>query len=170
MSRRGFTLVEFSVCVACLGVLAGVLLERVPPLIRLAEKTSFEQVRGQLASGLLLESAERIARGNSKSLVTLEGSNPVAVLMQPPSRYLGSFEFPDYGSLPRRSWVFDQTEAVLVYLPRAPVQVNGREWDRISLRVRFGYQDVDENGKYDPSRDRFDGIALSSVEPFAWLP
>ena len=171
MTARGFTLLELVVVIVIIGILAGFLLDRVLPLIGQAERVAFQQVRAQVQSALLLEAAERIARGESSSLGELAGANPMSLLLQPPGNYLGERSSPRISDLPRAAWYFDTREGRLVYRPgrQAEVEMLDGPDDRIELAVSFAYRDRDGDGRFQPSVDNFDGLRLAPVYPFRWL-
>jgi type II secretory pathway pseudopilin PulG len=166
LNERGFSFVELAVIVTCVGIVTGLLLQRVLPLMRIAEKTAFEQVRGQLASAVLLEAAGRVARGESASLEALDGSNPMELLLEQPAIYAGSVAGGDHGEVPRRSWYFDENAGLLFYRPGSRVAQSAPGADGIALRVRFTYRDRDGDGHFDAVRDRFDGLALDQAGSF----
>lgn len=167
----GVTLVEFVVVIVCVVILCGFLLDRVVPLIGLAEKTAFEQVRSQLQSALLLEAAERVARGESASLAALDGANPMDLLLEPPAAYLGALDAPAaFGRNSGRVWYFDARDRTLVYRVGAgtSVTVSGMPTRTIRLAVRFVFRDRDGDGDFDPTADHFDGLRLEPVENYRW--
>lgn len=170
MRQRGFTLLEFVIVIVSIGILAGLLLDRVLPLIGQAERVAFQQVRSQMQSALLLEAAERVARGESSTLVTLAGSNPMALLLQPPSNYLGSWARPRHEAMPRSVWYYDESESALVYKPGRQAHFEPVEGptDRIELGINFVYRDRDGNGQYNASIDHFDGLRLESLHAYEW--
>lgn len=171
MTARGFTLVELVIVIVIIGVLAGFLLDRVLPLVGQAERVAFQQVRARIQSALLLEAAERIARGESSSLGELAGANPMSLLLQPPGNYLGALSRPQIGDLPRAAWYFDDREGRLVYRPGRQARVDTLEGptDRIQLAVSFAYRDRDGDGRFQASIDHFDGLRLDPVYQFRWL-
>lgn len=171
MIARGFTLLEFVIVIVIIAVLAGFLLDRVLPLVGQAERVAFQQVRAQVQSALLLEAAERIARGESRSLSELAGVNPMSLLLQPPGNYLGELSRPRISDLPRAAWYFDDREGRLVYRPGRQANVEALEGpqDRIELTVSFAFRDRDGDGRFQPSIDHFDGLRLAPVHPFRWL-
>lgn len=171
MTARGFTLLELVIVIVIIGVLAGFLLDRVLPLVGQAERVAFQQVRSQVQSALLLEAAERIARGESSSLGELAGANPMSLLLLPPGNYIGERSRPRIGDLPRRAWYFDTRDGRLVYRPGRQARVETLEGpqDRIELAVSFAFRDRDGDGRYQPSIDHFDGLRLAPVYPFRWL-
>jgi type II secretory pathway pseudopilin PulG len=172
MSRlrmRGFSTFELVVVVVLVSVMAGFLLVRVLPLIGQAERVAFIQTTQQIQSALLLEAAERIARGESASLASLAGTNPMHLLLQPPGNYLGARR-PDDRPPPRRSWYFDADRNLLVYRPGRQARFDPLDGpsDRIEMQVSFVYRDRDSDGAYNASVDHFDGLRFVSVHPYAW--
>lgn len=167
-SAQGFSLFELVVVIVAIAILAGLLLDRVLPLIGQAERVAFLQMRQQMQSALLLEAAERIARGESDSLADLAGSNPMELLLQPPANYLGTLRSGDPPD--RHVWFFDSAAGVLVYRPGRQARFQSHEGptDRIELAVSFVYRDRDGDGHYDASVDHFDGLRLASLHPYDW--
>jgi len=167
---RGFSQFELVVVVVLVSVMAGFLLVRVLPLIGQAERVAFMQTKQQIQSALLLEAAERIARGESASLAALAGTNPMDLLLEPPGNYLGARQ-PGDRSLPRRSWYFDADENLLVYRPGRQSRFDPLDGpaDRIEMQVNFVYRDRDSDGAFNASVDHFDGLRFASVHPYVWL-
>jgi prepilin-type N-terminal cleavage/methylation domain-containing protein len=166
----GFTLIEFLVVVVAIGILAGVLLDRVLPLIGRAQRAAFMQVQADLKTALLLEAAKRITRGEAAELATLADANPMTLLLSPPANYLGSFSWPPDGDVPRASWYFDEHSHRLVYVVGRYTRfdpLNGPP-RRIELKTEFVFADRDGDGSYDPVRDDFEGLRLQPVHAFSW--
>ena len=111
----GLTLVEVAVVVVLIGILAGLALQRVIPLIGKAEVVAFLTVKNQLNSALMMETAKRIASGRSRLVPRLENSNPMKLLFEPPENYLGEMSLPKHEDLPPRSWYFDRVTDKLFY-------------------------------------------------------
>jgi prepilin-type N-terminal cleavage/methylation domain-containing protein len=173
MTRRhrlqGFSLLELVVVIVLVAVLSGFLLDRVLPLIGQAERVAFLQTRQQIQNALLLEAAERIVRGESASLASLVGTNPMSLLLEPPGNYLGAGSIGDK-SLPPGSWHFDADRNLLVYRPGRQARFDPLDGpaDRIEMQVSFVYQDRDLDGAFDASVDAFDGLRFESVHAYAW--
>jgi len=167
---QGFSLLELVVVIVAISILAGLLLDRVLPLIGQAERVAFLQTRRELQSALLLEAALRVTRGESRSLESLAGSNPMELLLEPPGNYVGLRSGLNGRPPPRRSWLFDDGEGRLVYLPGRHAKFDPLEGpdDRIELEVSFVYRDRDADGTYDASTDDFDGLKLESLHRYAW--
>ncbi len=158
------------VVVVCIGILAGFTLARVLPLIGQAERVAFVRVQGQLQNALMLETAQRLIRGESRRVPQMAGSNPMDYVLQPPANYAGSYEDPRHDAMPTGHWYFDQRRARLVYRvgPRADFEVENGPRDRAEFQVRLAFRDENGNGSFEPSADIFDGIWLKSVYPFRW--
>jgi prepilin-type N-terminal cleavage/methylation domain-containing protein len=169
LRMRGFSLLELVVVLVLVAVMVGFLLVRVLPLIGQAERVAFFQTTQQIQNALLLEAAERIARGESASLASLAGTNPMELMLEPPGNYLGTRRSDDR-SLPRRSWYFDADENLLVYKPGRQAEFEPLDGpaDRIEMQVSFVYRDRDSDGAFNASVDHFDGLRFASVHPYAW--
>ena len=156
--------------VCCCGILGGLMLQRVVPLLARAEQTAYERLTSELASALLLEAAERVVRGESETLRELDGSNPIELLLDPPGNYIGVPHGGALARLPRRVWYFDGNDGALVYRPGRGVKVTTPEGAASDLRlsVRFIYADRNANGRFDPSVDRFDGLRLEPHADYRW--
>jgi prepilin-type N-terminal cleavage/methylation domain-containing protein len=169
-SCRGFSLFEFVVVIVVIAVLSGFLLARVLPLIGQAERVAFMQTRQQIQSALLLEAAERVVRGESDTLISLTGANPMELLLEPPGNYVGAGSRSSAERMPRRSWYFVEDDKLLVYRPGREAAFEALEGpsDRIEMRVGFAYRDRDANGTFDASVDNFDGLRLESLHLYRW--
>lgn len=158
------------VVVIAIGILSGVALERLLPLVGKAEHIAFLQVRSQLQSALLLRTADLITRGDSGALAELGTQNPMELLLQRPDNYLGSLERPGRGDVPARHWYFDPVPGRLVYRIGTRAHFDGLQGaeDRIEFEVRLAYRDGDGDGTFDARADRFEGMRLESVHAFSW--
>jgi len=169
MRARGFSLIEFVVVVIIVGILAGFALSRMLPLIGSAQRIAFVQVEGQLKSALLLEAAERITRGESNTLLSLDASNPMDLLLQPPANYRGSVAALN-APIEQNTWIFDTSRRRLVYRVGRYSSFEALEGPRdvVEMQVRFAYRDRDADGVYDPGVDSFGGLRLDTVNPYIW--
>ena len=168
-ARGGFTLIEMLVVVVAIGILAGFALDRLLPLIGRAERVAFMRIQAQLQNQLTLVTAERMVRGESATIPALAGTNPMQHLLKPPENYLGEFAgMPD--EPPSGHWYFDTLTATLVYLVGSHTRFDGLDGpdDRALLQVRLAFTDMNDNGSYEASRDRFDGIWLAPVYAYQW--
>lgn len=160
--QRGFSLFELMVYILAASILFSVMLNRYRDFPDEAERASFIAVLGQLRAGVNLQMMNAIADGSWNRLDALDGSNPMDLMLEAPSNYLG--EFAEVGaSLPRRSWYFDTSAGHLVYhVNRAEqirAQVDGTEVT--TDQIRFVIRNVHENGGWQ-------GLVLAPVHPYDW--
>ncbi len=168
-TSAGFTLIEMLVVVVAIGILAGFALDRLYPLIGRAERVAFMRIQAQLQNQLTLVTAERMVRGESATIPQLAGANPMALLLKPPENYLGEFEG-EPGGAPDGHWYFNMITGTLVYLVGGHTRFDGLDGpaDKVLFRVRLAFTDRNDNGRYEASRDRFDGIWLAPVYAYRW--
>ena len=168
--HRGFTLLELAVVVVAIGILAGVALDRVLPLIGRAQRAAFVQVERELTSALMLEAAERITRGETYSLGELAGANPMTLLLEPPPNYLGAFSLAEAEDVPRASWLFDEQTGRLAYRVGRFTRFEATDGpvDLIELTVHVVYDDRDGDGSFDAAGDRFRGLRLEPAHEYRW--
>jgi type II secretory pathway pseudopilin PulG len=163
-------LVELAVVIVAVGILVGVVLDRLLPLIGRAERVAFLQVQSDLQSALLLEAAERITSGESNRLAELASGNPMSLFLEPPLNYVGPLSPRDADSVPGGSWYFDKESGRLAYRVGRHTRFDplGGAADRVEFRVAFVYDDVDGDSTFDPARDRFDGLRLEPTHAYSW--
>jgi prepilin-type N-terminal cleavage/methylation domain-containing protein len=167
---RGFSLVELAVVVAALVILAGVILDRVLPVIGRAQRAAFLDVQRDLQSSLRLAAAERIASGESAKVLELATVNPMSLLLTPPENYRGVLTGPQQADLPPATWYFDGQTKRLGYRVGRYTRFVAQDGplDRIELRVAFVYNDRDADGVFDAGSDYLDGFRLEPVHGYAW--
>lgn len=164
----GFSLLELVVVVIAVGIMAGLALDRLLPLVGSAQRVAFLQVESELQSALLLEAAERISRGQDASLEQLADSNPMRLLLKPPPNYAGKIG--DARRVPGNTWYYDAHSGRLGYRVGRHTRfepVDGPE-DRVEFRVSFVYRDRDGDGVFEAGRDDFSGLRLDSVYSYRW--
>jgi len=166
----GFSLVEFLVVVVAISIVAGVLLDRVLPLIGRAQRAAFVQVRADLQTALLFEAAERVTRGDAASLQNFADRNPMTFLVAPPANYVGSFAQPHEDDIPVASWYFDEHVHRLVYRVGRYTRFDalGGPPGRVELKTEFVFDDRNGDGTFEPGPDDFKGLRLTPVHAFAW--
>jgi prepilin-type N-terminal cleavage/methylation domain-containing protein len=169
-AARGFTLIELVVVVIAIGILAGVALERVLPLIGRAERVAFLQVQNELQSALFLTAAEYLTRGESERIGELVDANPMDLMLVPPANYLGSLQWPIHDEQPGRSWYYDARQRRLVYRVGKYARFEAVEGpaNRIELVVHFVYSDRDGDGAYQAGSDAFGGLRLEPASRYEW--
>ena len=169
-SARGFTLIELMVVVIAVGIMAGFALDRLLPLVGRAQRVAFLQVEGQLKSALLLEAADRITHGESSTLPQLTSVNPMSLLLDPPSNYIGALAWPDPDKIAGHTWYYDEHGKCLVYRVGKFTRFKALKGpdNRIEFRVDFAYRDRNGDGKFEAGRDEFDGLRLVPLYAFDW--
>jgi type II secretory pathway pseudopilin PulG len=167
---RGFSLLDLVVVVIAVAVLAGAALDRLLPLIGRAQRAAFLDVQRELQSSLMLAAAERITSGDLGSIPELATANPMSLLLQAPPNYLGEVVAARQADVPRATWYYDEETGRLAYrLGRhTRFAAQGGPADRIELRVALAYDDRDGDGVFDATGDRFGGLRLEPVYPYAW--
>ncbi|MDZ7642978.1 MAG: prepilin-type N-terminal cleavage/methylation domain-containing protein [Woeseiaceae bacterium] len=167
---RGFTLLELVVVIVIVGVLLVVAINRLLPYIDAAERVAVLSLESQLKSTLVMAAAKRIARGQSASIVELERSNPMALLLEPPDNYIGERRA-DPAELPARRWYFNPATRRLVYRigePHSP-ELRGRNWENPQFEVRVSYRDRDADGVFNAGKDELYGVRLLRMAGADWL-
>lgn len=154
-----------------IGVFLAIALSRLLPYLDEAERVAVLRVEGQLRSSVVMEAARRIARGESASIVELDGANPVLLLLEPPRNYVGAIARADEGSAPPRHWYFDETTRHLVYRLGAPFGLPVREkaTPDPEFTLRVSYADRDGSGMFEAARDELHGVRLERVAGVEWL-
>lgn len=182
----GFSLFELVVFIICVAIIYAYAANRFAEFPAAAERANFTAVLTQMQSGVNLEFLLGRASG-TKGMEAFEGVNPMDLLLEPPSNYLGSFSGVDETTLPRRSWYFNSQDGELVYLVEASDNVyfvtNGSRipTGRLSFRLdtRYRYEDTrtglpvevlgGESAIPEQYLDReVAGLVLSPVRGYEW--
>jgi prepilin-type N-terminal cleavage/methylation domain-containing protein len=165
--QRGFSLFELVAAIAIMGVLAGVLLQRMLYLQEYAEMTAMDLTVANLRTGLRFKTADLLMRDKVSEIVTLADENPVNWLQDHPENYLGEFDLkPETDA--RGKWYFDKTQHELVYtinngrhfLP-ASGQNYALRWQAVRVRAK------DENISGSTSSAQW--VALVQVSGGRWF-
>lgn len=167
----GFSLLEMAVVIALIGILLAVAANRLLPWIDEAERVAVLSVEGQLRSTLTMEAARRIARGQSASIVELEGTNPVKFLLEPPKNYVGELQQQQAGQAPTRHWYFEADRHRLVYRLGAPFSrpLGDDTLQDPAFIVQVAYADMNGDNVFEASHDELYGIRLQRVAGDEWL-
>ena len=116
MRTRGFTLLEFAVTVLVAAALSAVLLNRFDYYRDQAEMAATRQLVAAMRTALHVRAVQLQAAGRLDALQALAEDNPMNLLVDKPSNYLGEFEAPDPEKIGRAGWVFDARDKSIVYL------------------------------------------------------
>jgi len=135
-SNRGFTLLELVVVMILVGILFSVAAWRLLPLRGDAEAAHVATTIGTLRSALGLSLADHVLRGQYQALQTLDGSNPMDLMLETPERYAGIVSGRDIGRVPPGHWYFIEESGLLGYRVRFPHYLLDSPADPVHLHWR----------------------------------
>lgn len=166
--ESGFSHLELVVVVVLIGILLVVALSRLLPYIDEAERVAVKTLEATIRNALVLEAAKRIAGGRANTLVSLEGSNPMALMLETPDNYLGELSEPDLENVPGRHWYFDTGTRRLVYRPGSALGSHHGD-ELLELTVQVAFADRDGDGVFKPGTDQLFGVRLQRAAGAEWL-
>jgi prepilin-type N-terminal cleavage/methylation domain-containing protein len=164
--QRGFSLFEIVLVVLLIGVMMSIAIDRMLQLQIVAERVSVQQLLGNLKGAVNLQAAELVARNGLSSMRTLEKSNPIQYLQEPPRNYLGLKDDRVAGQLKKGNWFFDPNENILVYIVEntAFFETNLSGIPRIRFQVSLIYNDNIDTGRTNSIR----GVTIKSLDNYHW--
>lgn len=167
---KGFSLLELTVVIIIVALLATIALGRLYAILADAERVSMEAVVGTLRSALGITVAEAVVHQDLRGLRVWEGGNPMDRLAELPQNYLGAFDDPNPANLEDGSWYFDKRAHELVYLVRNQSHFSGGTANppRARFAIRLVYVDRNGNGRFDDGIDALEGLHLAPVERYSW--
>ena len=167
-SRLGFTFLELIVVITIISALAMVALDRYYKLLVDVERTSMEHDLGVLRSAIAMQVAGHYVAGNLSELTKLVGSNPMDLLAEKPSNYLGAISADRLAEIERGSWFYDTSSGTLVYLARNGLYFESplREPARAGFKIFPVYSERGEEGA---GQKYLSGLTLRALEPYRWL-
>lgn len=140
----------------------------------------------QLKSAINVEMMIGVGTGRIQSPERLVGANPMDMMLEAPSNYLGAFDRLDTSGLQGRVWYFDRSSRELVYLVNDTsgvfLIINGNPVPTREIRFRIqAVYSMHEAGSGLPVSalasagapigaqvQGFDGIALRPSVPYIW--
>ena len=162
----GHSYLELLVVITLISILIAVALDRLLPYIREAERVAVLRLEADIRNTLVVEAAKRIAGGRSSSLSALAGSNPMGLMLEAPSNYLGEKKSPGLEDIPARHWYFDTATGRLVYRMSQPDSIAR---DALEFEVRVAYEDSNDSGVFEYGHDELYGIRLHRHAGTEWL-
>lgn len=158
--ERGFSLLELTIVVGIVAFMFYVALDKLLALAVEAERVSVLQMEGSLQSALGIQVSYQLAQGKPVSeLASMEDMNPLQLLSNRPSNYLGELDHPDPASIEGGHWYFDTGTRELVY------RVNHDRYfsDALGRPARIEYQ-----VQVKRSNGNIVGITLVTLTPYKW--
>lgn len=114
--QRGAGLLEFAVAVIVIGILSGLLLERLWYYQGEAERAALQMTVANIRTALEIKVAEAKLPGSSENLTLLTEENPLNLLKDKPANYAGELYSPSAEDIGEGNWCFDRTDKTLIYL------------------------------------------------------
>ncbi|PCJ23781.1 MAG: hypothetical protein COA96_11000 [SAR86 cluster bacterium] len=183
----GFSLFELVVFIISVAIIYASAARRFAEFPGEAERVNFLAITIELQTAVNLEIMMGYSLGKFANVEAFAGTNPMDLMLSPPSNYLGALEFVDQSQLPRRSWYFDRQSEELVYLINDNDNVSvirqgvKSSTDEIRFRIQLEYrlEDIEsglpielvENGNLiseDNIRRRLNGVTMKPTVPFNW--
>lgn len=185
---RGFSLFELVVFIILVAIIYATAANRFADFPGQAERANFLAITTQLQTAINLEMMIGLGTGRIRSAERMDGINPMDLMLQPPSNYIGVFDLIDRERIQRRVWYFDRSRQELVYLVNDTTGVylvnDGIDvpTDEIRFRIMVEYGEEDmrsglpvEIAENDGSvvapenrRTRLRGVLLRPVFPYRW--
>ena len=153
-------MLELVVVIMLIGTLLVFALSRLAGYVAEAERVAVLTLEGEIRNTLVLEAAKRILDKNH-GLSSLQGSNPMELMLEAPINYVGELDPVAARSVRRRQWFFDLQTHQLVY--RRADQSHPSAPSDLRYEVRVAYRDRDGDGDYVASRDELLGVRLYQV-------
>lgn len=179
MSRRecrnsrvqGFTFLELILVMCLIAILAIVALDNYRSVLAQAERVTIEQNINMLQNSASTLVAEAIVTGEAEALASYHKANPMHFLLKPPSNYLGEFSQPNLSDMSSGNWYFDTASECLVYVLKYPnkVEIQVPDPKRLIFQLKLSYKDKNQDGIYQQTQDRLNGLVLEPLIPYDWL-
>lgn len=176
--QSGFSLFELLVYLLIASILFAAAANRYQGYPAEAERANFLAVLSQLKAGVNLQMMRMIASADwtQARQEAIAGTNPMDLMLETPSNYLGEFAFVDVTALPQRVWYFDSSAGELVYIAENSDNLYIIQ-DGVALasnQIRLRIENVyDRSGIVDDpdaadNRGRWQGLMLAPVIPYEW--
>jgi len=184
--NRGFSVFELVAFIILASIIYAGAVNRFAQFPGQAERANFLAISTQLKSAINVEMMYGVGVGRIQSPQRLVGANPMDLMLEPPSNYIGAFDQLNTSGLERRIWYFDRSTRELVYLVSDTTGVflilNGQAVPTNEIRFRIhAVYSAHEVGSGLPVRalanagapvgaqeQGFDGIKLTPSIPYVW--
>jgi hypothetical protein len=167
---RGISLFEFAVVVTVIGILAGILLNRLHYYQELAEKSDMEYTISAIKSAMRLRMAVMLVEGHAQQFNVLMQENPMDWLDDKPRNYRGLLSAQTSARLQPGNWYFDREARSLIYVVERGehFQANSDGQKRVRLRLAPLRNQPDRTSDLGIGYPT-DSVTLSLVEPYKWF-
>lgn len=155
-------LLQFSLVVAIIGVLAAGLLNKLSQIQEKSEKVLVETTIQNVSSGLRSATADFMFHGQDARIKELVGTNPVLWLQKPPDGYLGECPATSGGPGPG-VWCFDAGSRELRYWPKLDRNL---KFQGASGGLRWR---IDAAGSDPRGSGRVDWVEIVLLTPYIWF-
>lgn len=167
--QRGFTLLELVVVIIIISILGLFAIDRVLAIRIAAEQSAIKQLVGTIKSALGLKVSQLALEGNMLAVAQLDKSNPLDLLSQTPSNYIGEKDNSKSIAEPG-VWYFNNEHKTLIYNVRYnegfKTKLSGLP--RIRYKIKLVYNDRNNNKRFDTHYDSIAGLNLIPLEKFSW--
>lgn len=116
MKPRGFTLLEFAVCMSLCALLAAALLVRLGEYQRESERVAVQGLVGAMRTAMAVRAARLSAAGGEVALNGLQQENPFSWLERLPTNYQGEYYRPRAGLVKEGHWYFDPSDRTVNFV------------------------------------------------------
>ena len=169
--QTGLSVVELSIVLVLIAVLAGVALNRIWAIQADAERVGIEYFVGSLRSAVGIKVATLMARDDQPGIAALADSNPMDLLSEAPHNYRGVQTGDAHAAVEDGEWYFDRANRTLVYRVRNAGIFRGGFGPPAEARFLLVpvYEDRNRNGRFDAG-DVIRNVRLETVRPYQWGP
>lgn len=160
--QRGASLFEFAVAVVVVGILIGLLLQRLWYYQGEAERAAVQMTVANVRTALEIKAAQAKLPGRSIDLTFLTEQNPFDLLKAKPANYAGELFSPDNDDIGAGNWCFDRTDKSLIYLLNFGNSFRDAQTKRLKFKVkllRLPHSPAKPSGAPEPV-----GVALEQVK------
>lgn len=135
--QRGASLLEFAVAVLVVGVLSGLLLQRIWYYQGEAERVAVQMTVANVRTALEIKVAQAKLPGSSTDLTLLTEENPLDLLKTKPANYTGALFSPSNDDIGPGNWCFDRTDKSLIYLLNFGNSFTDAQTKRLKFKVKL---------------------------------
>lgn len=171
--QNGLTVIELSLIVTLFLAMTLITLSSMTEISSRTERAQFERTVQHIQNTLdIVFSKKHQDDLFSSFFANINQVNPIVFLKRPPANYLGSYENIKSHQVAAGHWYFDQSKSQLVYIPKYPQLITGKDsvLSQITFQIKGEYQDINHNQQFDKGVDVATGFSLKSSNPYHWVP